>query len=399
MPPPTENAPQGHASRSHSARTHNEQSSDGGWRNSNVPASGYANPSPQSLPNSEVPLPAHNNAFHAGNGFAWPQLPFNNGFQWPPRPFPAGGSLPWPPPFPVGNNMPWPPLQPPFSGNIPWPPPPLPLGSQIPHPPPIDLMSAPLGYYPDIHGPSQQSLQTAGPSKASSRRGQYKDPRVFLLERPVPSPDYVRRISLGYKPSPQAPLLIILDLNGVLIYRSRNGSKTSFEPRPDLDVFLSYLFARHHVMVWSSGVSKYVTKICQDLFTAEQFDSLIGIWARDKLRLTPSASAQNVQVYKQLRWVWEDRDLQKKASMGTSLCEGAVTGGVYGQENTVLIDDSLEKAAAEPHNLLQVDEFKGAQDQARKGVDKTLMRVVHYLEKLDRVTNVTAYMKENPFYP
>jgi len=260
-------------------------------------------------------------------------------------------------------------------------------------------MGAPLAYYPDIHGPFQQSFQTAGPSNAPSRRDQYKDPRVFLLKRPVPNPDYLRRISLGYKPSPQAPLLIILDLNGVLIYRRRGGSKTSFEPRPDLDKFLNYLFARHHVMVWSSGVSKYVTKICQDLFTADQFDSLIGIWARDKLRLTPAASAQNVQVYKQLRWVWEDKDLRKKASMGTPLCEGAVTGGVYAQENTVLIDDSLKKAAAEPHNLLQVDEFKGVKEQEGKGVDKTLMRVVHYLEKLDRVTNVSAYMKENPFYP
>ncbi|KAI7206008.1 hypothetical protein KC352_g18214, partial [Hortaea werneckii] len=106
---------------------------------------------------------------------------------------------------------------------------------------------------------------------------------------------------------------------------------------------------------------------------------------RDKLHLTPAQYNQKVQVYKQLRWAWRDHIVSSSAPPST---------GEWDQENTVLIDDSEEKAASEPYNLLKIDEYEGTAEQDELDV---LGQVVEYLEKLSRQSNVSAYMREHPF--
>lgn len=238
--------------------------------------------------------------------------------------------------------------------------------------------------------PKAPRTTTAPTMRTPGQRG--KDPKRSLLPRPTPTPDYQHFIKQGHLPlSAPRPLLVILDLNGVLVYRKKQARATE---RTDLEPFLTYLFKNHHVMIWSSGMPENVQKICQRFLTPPQSRSLIAIWARDTLRLPPALFREHIQVYKQLSWIWESAALQAKAALPTALCEEAV--GLYSQSNTVLIDDSVEKAIAEPCNLLPVEEFVG-QAESVEGGKGVLMRVIDYLERLRWVSDVSAYMYEHPF--
>jgi len=182
-------------------------------------------------------------------------------------------------------------------------------------------------------------------------------------------------------------LLIILDLNGVLLFRPNRKQLTKFKPRPDLDQFFSYIFANHEVMVWSSARSENVSSMCKELFSEEQHSKLVTIWARDKLRLTPIEYDNKAQVYKQLSWVWEDTEIGTRAlSVGQQK---------WSQSNTVLIDDSSMKASAEPYNLLQVPEFKGQDESFSAG--PVLDQVAGYLEEVKYASDASQFIRTSPF--
>ena len=138
-------------------------------------------------------------------------------------------------------------------------------------------------------------------------------------------------------------------------------------------------------MVWSSATRKNVQGTCDKLFEKDQKDRLVAIWARDTLRLPAEAYNQKVQVYKQLSWVWRDIDVQTSS---------VSPDDEWDQDNTVLIDDSVEKAASEPHNLIKIDEFEGTDEEKEMDV---LGQVVEYLEKLRMEENVSAYIRETSF--
>lgn len=229
-----------------------------------------------------------------------------------------------------------------------------------------------------------------------ARNSRSREARFSALPRPTPTPAYLSQAQVAptQLPSPR-PLLVILDLNGVLVHRGRG--KTAHTPRADLSRFLDYLFATHHVMVWSSGMGPNVEVICRRVFGARYYAQLAGVWARDSLHLPPHLFAQNVQVYKRLRWVWESATLQQKAASAACACGRAA--GAYTQRNTVLVDDSLEKAIAEPFNLIRVDEFAGQDEPVDSQGRGVLMRVVDYLERLKWVDDVSAHMAREPFQP
>lgn len=71
----------------------------------------------------------------------------------------------------------------------------------------------------------------------------------------------------------------------------------------------------------------------------------------------------------------------------------AAAGERWSQLNTVLVDDSMEKARSEPFNLVQLPEFKGnAEEQGF-----ILPQVHDYLNDCSQQANVSAYMKGRPF--
>lgn len=140
-------------------------------------------------------------------------------------------------------------------------------------------------------------------------------------------------------------------------------------------------------MIWSSSRAKNVIKMCHDMFTAQQHDHLIALWGRENLGLTEKQYNGKVQVYKRLEWVWEDADIAVSHPEFQQ-------GGRWDQSNTVLIDDSILKAARQPHNILEVPEFAGEEELQNKD---TLKKVAAYLEELRFHNDVSAFLRASPF--
>ena len=90
-------------------------------------------------------------------------------------------------------------------------------------------------------------------------------------------------------------------------------------------------------------------------------------------------------------WVWEDQSIQHKHS---NLSAGLDTAFAWTQADTVLIDDSMEKAASEPYNLFELEEYEGKDEQTNVDV---LGQVVAYLENLRWQKDVSAYIRSEPF--
>lgn len=93
---------------------------------------------------------------------------------------------------------------------------------------------------------------------------------------------------------------------------------------------------------------------------------------------------KRVQVYKQLQKVWADATVQ-------SAHPDAQAGGKWDQGNTVLIDDSKEKARAEPCNLVEVPEFLGPGKS--EGEEDVLGQVERWLEEAKGWSDVSGFMK------
>ena len=234
--------------------------------------------------------------------------------------------------------------------------------------------------------PSNAIGQNLGYSSRPDRDKRHSSPIFDVLPTPVPAQYYLRQAHIpSVRLQASKRLLVIMDLNGTLLYRSNiRKSVTSFIPRPYLKEFIDYLFQHHHVMVWSSARPQNVGAMCQDIFTREQLDQMIACWGRDTLRLTPKQYGSRVQVYKQLSWVWDSPEIfDSNCRRGEQLA--------WDQTNTVLLDDSKIKAMAEPHNLIQIPEFVGKEDT------QVLLEAEQYLEELKFASDVSAFIRANPF--
>ena len=137
------------------------------------------------------------------------------------------------------------------------------------------------------------------------------------------------------------------------------------------------------------------------LFNAEQHAKLVEVWHREHLRLGVHYN-EKVQVYKQLSWLWEDVKVQASFPVDTSAPlkiedgwkEPSPTPTKWDQSNTVLLDDTTDKAASEPYNLICVDEFT---KEKKDDGDDVLGRVMAYLEDLKWEADVSAAMRVRPF--
>ena len=72
---------------------------------------------------------------------------------------------------------------------------------------------------------------------------------------------------------------------------------------------------------------------------------------------------------------------------------GSDRGEKWDQSNTILVDDSIEKARSEPHNLLEIPEFVGMNQE----MSEVLPQVHDYLNELCYQSDVSSYVKSRPF--
>ncbi|KAM7208788.1 HAD-like domain containing protein [Naviculisporaceae sp. PSN 640] len=200
---------------------------------------------------------------------------------------------------------------------------------------------------------------------------------------PVATPEYLLRASFLPQTAPEPrPMLVVIDLNGTLLYRPSRLKATTFVPRPEAKKFLSYCIDTFHVVIWSSARAKNVTDMCDKLLTKEQRDKLVAIWGRDKFGLTPEDFNKRTQCYKRLTKLWEDPTVKAAHPHGEP----------WNQGNTVLIDDSAEKARSEPFNAITLPEFEGKKE------DPAVLPVVHeYLNVLAVQTDISTFIRMHPF--
>ena len=244
--------------------------------------------------------------------------------------------------------------------------------------------------------PSQRPASPAPPAppttlpirKAPRSRSPKKRPTTPVESPPTPTQHYLTRSLLPPQLSPiPQPLLLVLDLNGTLIHR-RVGTSTG-HPRPHLPSFLSYALTHHRILIWSSAKPSNIRPICKKLFPSPtDYEKLVDIWGRDTLGLTKAQYTEKVQVYKDLEKVWRDEKVQ--ASHPEFL-----QGGRWHQGNTLLLDDSREKARAQPYNLVEVPEWTSTSGQEEG--QEILAQVTGWIEDATRYTDVSAVGRTKPF--
>lgn len=138
--------------------------------------------------------------------------------------------------------------------------------------------------------------------------------------------------------------LLILDVNNVLLCRkpwgSRGGSGTQYRLRRHCNEFVRFCFEHFSVGVWSCGRRETLTA---ELGEIEAFsgrrglgERLVFVWSQEhSTNLWPrhgDVSSQKPLFLKEIEKVW--------AAGGPS--------SLWGQHNTVLIDDHLEKFERNP---------------------------------------------------
>lgn len=219
--------------------------------------------------------------------------------------------------------------------------------------------------------------------KRSSRQS---TPQIPIIV-PEPSAAYLTQALRPNRSMTSRPqtLLVILDLNGVLLYRTGNSKGSNFNPRAGVQEFLSYLFSNHYVLVWSSMGPTNVAAIVNKLFSPEQRERLIAVWDRTHLRLGENL-VHKVQTYKQLSWVWSDPYIQSRVPYHT-----------FDQSNTVIIDDSVEKCRTEPYNHILAPEFEKGKAELCLNGGGVLKQMEDYLQDVRWFPDVSARIAVRPF--
>ncbi|KAL6705197.1 hypothetical protein ACN47E_007157 [Coniothyrium glycines] len=240
---------------------------------------------------------------------------------------------------------------------------------------------------PSSKGQAKQKETSPGPKDAAStKKGRYGDNKI-MLPAPQPTADYLAQAAEPpLAVDSPSNILVILDLNGTVLFRPNKNAKTMIE-RPFLKPFIRYLFQNFKVMVWSSAKPDNVKSLVSQSLENGLRSQLVAQWARDSFGLSPTNYGQNVQVYKNLKLVWSRDVIQQHHPEYAS-------GGRFGQHNTVLIDDSVLKANAQPSNLLEIPEFSATPEQME---GDALREVAGYLELLRQQADVSKFINKQPF--
>jgi hypothetical protein len=216
-------------------------------------------------------------------------------------------------------------------------------------------------------------------------------PPQMALARPAPTAGYNDITRLPRKRHDEGrPLLLILDLNGTLLHRVDRSKSASFSRRKYLAEFLAFSFSVAKVMIWTTAQPKNAALMRNNMLTPAQSQNLVATWGRDRFNLNSAQYHEKTQVYKRLEWVWADDAIQRTHPKYAE-------GERWNQLNTILLDDSEVKAAAQPYNHILVPEFEGPSSDSKVKNGAVLEQVAGYIEEARHWDNVSAFMRDCPF--
>ncbi|KAI1849550.1 hypothetical protein JX265_013615 [Neoarthrinium moseri] len=232
-----------------------------------------------------------------------------------------------------------------------------------------------------------KEAEAGKPVKISKKKRKYLVPSAESGGVPDPSKKY--RSQSARPPArllvPRR-ILVVIDLNGTLLHRPNHKKSASFVERPFARVFLDYCLRTFVVAIWSSAKPENVRRMVPQILSPQDQSLLVATWGRDTLGLSPDDYNQRVQCYKRLEVLWND------SKVAASHPE-AHLGFKWDQTNTVLIDDSKEKARSQPYNLIQLPEFEGDTNEA----GFVLPQVHDYLNECAQQRDISCYIRERPF--
>ncbi|KAL2828259.1 NLI interacting factor-like phosphatase-domain-containing protein [Aspergillus cavernicola] len=301
-------------------------------------------------------------------------------------------------PQPLDQSLPNPPFFPLLgAGN--------PFGTMPPFLPPAAFMNLDMqSQFPpeqmlctiDQMGTAPQTSFFASSSSASAEKlpGIAVNSHRQALKAPRPpsaTEKYLDQSSLPPKPTPSPqPLLVILDLNGTLIYRKTRKFPPSFARRAGLDEFLKILVEKYKVMIWSSSTPATVDAVCLKLFPETNRKEIVAEWGRDHLGLSKSEYNSKIQVYKTLETVWSNKQIQASYPKGPNPPHRTSKRARprWDQTNTILIDDSKVKALSEPFNLIEIPEFTNAPGVDESAIFPKVLQRLDILAKCDDVSKM-----------
>ncbi|KAK0193936.1 hypothetical protein F5146DRAFT_411200 [Armillaria mellea] len=253
------------------------------------------------------------------------------------------------------------------------------------------------GYYNSQWQAQPYDYNTPEARRWSPRR---RDPS--LSPPPIPTAPSAEYLELSQQPSTHindpssSRKLLILDLNGTLLYREGipqgprryrrdrvNGSSEPqhrvAHPRPYMGSFRQYLFHPKTLkwldtMVWSSAQPLNVDHMVNQCFKGEK-QKLIAVWARDTLGLTSAQYHQKTQTTKDLAKPWAALSLLPDENDEASVLSSSEDGPSHSTDEpapttepsrsayahsaltTLLLDDSPLKAQLQPWNHFCVPEY------------------------------------------
>jgi hypothetical protein len=204
---------------------------------------------------------------------------------------------------------------------------------------------------------------------------------------PEPSSEYLAKANTIPESLPVAQhLLVVIDLNGTILYRPHRTRPTHFIARPHALRFLEYCIDTFNVVIWSSAQPVNVHSLVNAIIPPSLRRRLVAIRTRDDFYLTPEDYALRVQCYKRLTRLWQDPVIAQTHP------EFAL-GSRWDQTNTVLVDDSIRKGRSEPYNLIEIPEFFGAENEP----GDILPQVHDHLNYLSMHSDVSACLRAFPF--
>ena len=186
--------------------------------------------------------------------------------------------------------------------------------------------------------------------------------RIRLLEHEV------ERLRLLVPKRPQRePKLIVLDLNGLLLYRRVAKDAASAPPpprpfdkragafhvwlRPHAASFLDFLLARFHVAIWSSAQLQNVLPLLKLLRPNDGDEKFAFVWSQEQCTDTGESHPENVH-----------RPLFLKET--SKIFEDPAHAGLFSAENTLLIDDDAYKAEQNlPGTCISPDPYEGESEE------------------------------------
>ncbi|PBL03445.1 hypothetical protein ARMGADRAFT_866887, partial [Armillaria gallica] len=272
---------------------------------------------------------------------------------------------------------------------------------------------------------------------------------------PIPTEPSAEYLELSQQPSTHiddpssSHKLLILDLNGTLLYREGkpqgprryrrdrvNGSSEPqhrvAHPRPYMGSFRQYLFHPKTLewldtMVWSSAQPFNVDHMVDQCFKEEK-EKLIAVWARDTLGLTSAQYHQKTQTTKDLAKPWTTLSFEDGPSHEPApTTEPSRSAYAHSALTTLLLDDSPLKAQLQPWNHFCVPEYtaqirgrdlstrqrerdkpssdvqdaEGAVPQKKRkkpkkalGYDQILLAVIGVLDTIKGESNVSGWMRQ-----